>query len=394
MEIGVVGKPNVGKSTFFNACTLANAEIASYPFTTIDANKGVAFVRVPCPCVELGVKCNPKNSKCINGNRFIPVEMIDVAGLVPEAHKGRGLGNKFLDELRRAKALIHIVDASGSTDAEGNVIGIGKRSPLEDVEFLEKEIEEWFFGIFKRSWEKITRKVQYEGRDFVKYFAELYVGLGFTEACVSEAIRKSSLDAKLAYKWQEEEIRKFTKNLRELSKPMIIAANKIDIAIAKKFVEELKSARDNVVATSAMAEYLLRKLAEEGKVEYLPGDKDFKVIGNLDKKEEKAIEIIRKNVFARFGSTGVQECINKAVFDILGKIVVYPVEDENKFSDKHGNVLPDAFLLDKGSTPRDLAFKIHTEIGEKFIGAIDARTKRKIASDKPLENGAIIKILT
>ena len=74
--------------------------------------------------------------------------------------------------------------------------------------------------------------------------------------------------------------------------------------------------------------------------------------------------------------------------------MVYPVEDENKYTDKDGNVLPDAYIMDKHTTPRDLAFKIHTEIGERFIGAIDAKTKRKIKSDKELENGDIIKILT
>ncbi|RLF60754.1 MAG: redox-regulated ATPase YchF [Thermoplasmata archaeon] len=394
MEIGIVGKPNVGKSTFFNACTLAKVEVASYPFTTIEPNRGVTYVRVPCPCRELGVKCSPKNSMCIKGNRFIPVDIIDVAGLVPEAHSGRGLGNKFLDELRQAKVLIHVVDASGGTDFEGNFIGIGKHSPKNDVEFLEKEIEEWFFGIFERNWEKIVRKCQYEGKDFVKYFASLFAGLGFNEIIVAEAIRRSELKLKEVHSWKEEEKKKFIGYLRKISKPMIIAANKSDVEIASKFIEELRRVRENVIPVSAMGEYLLRKLASEDKIEYIPGDREFKIKGKLKEEERKALEIIKKKVFGRFGSTGVQECINKSIFGILRKKVVYPVEDENKFSDKQGNVLPDAFLMDWEATPRDLAFKIHTEIGENFIGAIDARTKRKIPSDKPLENGAIVKILT
>ena len=122
MEIGVVGKPNVGKSTFFNACSLGNAEVAAYPFTTIKPNRAVAAVRTRCVCRELGVEDNPRNSRCVGGERFVPIEVIDVAGLVPKAHEGRGLGNQFLDELRRASVLIHVVDTAGATDAEGVVV--------------------------------------------------------------------------------------------------------------------------------------------------------------------------------------------------------------------------------------------------------------------------------
>ena len=118
IEIGLAGKPNAGKSTFFKSATLIDVAIANYPFTTIEPNVGIAYVRTRCVCRELGIDCG----KCVDGWRFIPVKLIDVAGLVPGAHEGRGLGNEFLDNLRQAEGVIHVVDASGSTDEEGNEV--------------------------------------------------------------------------------------------------------------------------------------------------------------------------------------------------------------------------------------------------------------------------------
>jgi hypothetical protein len=398
MEIGVVGKPNVGKSTFFRAATLAKAEIASYPFTTVEANRGVAFVRVPEPAVELGVEPNPRNSFTAGGYRFVPVEMIDVAGLVPKAHEGRGLGNRFLDDLRQAGALIHVVDASGGTDEEGNPLKPGEHNPCEDVRFLEEEIELWFFGIFKRNWAKLVRRVQLAGESFERLFQELFAGLGIREAHVKEALRKAGLSSAKPAQWSEEQLQSFARVLRRLAKPIIVAANKADIAVAERNIALLKRefSHARIIPTSAMAELMLRELAHSGAISYVPGEGSFQVLKReeLSPRQKKALEIIKKNVLERYGSTGVQQAINAAVLEVLGKIVVFPVEDEHRLCDGEGNVLPDAFLLDKGATPRDLAYRIHSEIGEKFIAAIDARTKRRIASDAPLKHLDVVKIVT
>jgi len=396
MQIGIVGKPNVGKSTFFNAATNANAEIANYPFTTIDANHGVMYVRRPCPCRDFNVTCTPHNSRCINGIRYVPIDAIDVAGLVPDAFKGRGLGNKFLDDLRQADALIHIVDASGGTDAEGNPCGIGNYDPTNDVVFLEKEITYWMKGIIKKSWESIARKCELEGKNIEKLLAEKLTGLGIKEEHIHNAIREIGLSIDHPSKWSDEELFNLSDIIRKISKPMLIAYNKCDIApdemMAK--MDDIKNMGYRVIPTSAEAELALVHAAEKGLIKYTPGEKDFTILkeSELTEKQLKALDYIKTHVLDKYGSTGIQRCIEEAV-SMLDLIVVYPVEDENHLTDKQGRVLPDAYLMPRGSTARDLAYKVHTDLGEHFIRAIDARTHRVIGADHELKDGDVISII-
>ena len=389
MTIGLAGKPNAGKSTFFKAATLANVEIANYPFTTINANHGVTYVRVECPCKEKEKRCG----KCVDGVRLVPIDIIDVAGLVPDACKGRGLGNTFLDELRQAQAIIHVVDASGGTDAEGNPVEIGDHDPLGDVVFLNREITMWLYGILERNWSKLARKIQAEGLKIELVIAEQLAGAGISESDVNAALMETGLARLEQVKWSEEDMIRLCDTIREISKPLLIAANKADIA-PRENLDKLKDLDRMVVPTSAAAELALKSAEKSGIIRYAPGDRNFDVLTeDLTKVQKKGLEAIQK-VMDRLGSTGVQECINRTVFELLDLIVAYPVEDEGKWSDKNGNMLPDAYLMKRGSTCHDLAYQIHTEIGDRFLYAVDARTRLRFGEKHELKNGDVIKIVS
>lgn len=393
MEIGVVGKPNVGKSTFFAAATLAEAQIANYPFTTIDANVGVSYAIAEHPCREIGCTPNPQNYEYRNGMALIPIKMIDVAGLVPGAHEGRGLGNKFLDDLRMASALIHIIDATGRTDEEGRPTD--HYDPVNDMEFLEKEIDYWIYGILHKNWDKFSKRVKLQHLKLAQAIADQLTGIGVSEPDAFEAIHRLGLSDDPT-KWSKEDIMSFVSELRKINKPLIIAANKADAASDEqitRLVEEGKKRGYIVIPTSAAAELTLRKASKAGFIDYTPGDSDFKIVKNLNEKQRRGLELIKEKVLDRFGSTGVQEVINRATFDLLKLIPVYPVEDEHKLTDQFGNVLPHVYLMRKGSTPRDLAFKVHTDLGKTFLYAVNARTGRRVGEDHELEFNDIIKIV-
>lgn len=395
--IGVIGKTNVGKSTFFSAATLVSVEISNRPFTTIEPNVGIGYVKRKCVHMEFNVRCSPRNSICLKGYRFIPVRMIDVAGLIPGSHMGRGLGNKFMDELRQADVLIHVVDASGSTDPEGNPARPGTYNPVDDVRFVEEEVDRWFFAVIKRSWDKISRALDAGRHDPVDLLTQRLSGLSVRRSHIVAALNETGLVDKKYSLWSDDDLYLFSSTLRRMSKPMVIAANKADIPEAEDFIRELVATfKDRVIVpVSAEAELALRRAARAGLIEYLPGDPSFEITdkSKLTPKQLKALEYIRERVLNRWGSTGVQEVLNKAVFDVLGMIVVYPVEDAAKLTDHHGNVLPDAYIVRRGTKARELAYMIHSELGDTFLYALDARSKARLGEDYILKDGDVIKVV-
>src|SRR3989339_179221 len=311
MLICLVCKPSVGKSTFFKAATLAEVEIASYPFTTIKANHGVGYVKVDCIEKEFHTKCNPNKGFCINQNRFVPIDLMDVAGLVPGASEGKGLGNQFLNDLRDANAFIHIVDSSGTTDTEGKPTK--DHDPCKDIIFLEDELNKWYYNILIKAWRTFARKAEMQDISFSEAIVKQFSGLKVTENQVKDVLLKAKLPEKPT-NWSDEDLMTFSARLREVSKPMILAANKCDSEKSKE------------------------------NIEYIPGENHFKIQKELNPKQSEALNRIEEDVLNVYGGTGVQEILNKVVFDLLDYLAIFPAS-ANKLGDSKGNILPDCFLL-------------------------------------------------
>jgi len=394
MLVGLVGKTNVGKTTFFSAATLVEAERENRPFVTINPNEGIGYVRVRSVCREFEVKCQPKYGWCNGHTRYVPIKLLDVAGLVKGAHKGRGLGNKFLDDLRRASVNIIVIDAAGSTDEEGNPVPPSSHDPLEDVRMVKEEFALWVVSIVKRSMSKIRGKV-ISGSPVDAALYEILSGLDISRGLIKEVLTDLSLE-KSPEGWSEEELVVFSRELLKRGKPFVVAANKIDIPEAEDNIKRLSmSLEEPVIPVSAEAELILRKAARSGLIRYEPGDSDFEIVdeSSLTRAQLRVLDSIRERILRRYGTTGVQKTIETAIFDVLGMKVVFPVENESKLSDKDGNVLPDAILLPPSATVRDLAEKIHTEIAKKALYGIDVRNKRRISLDHVLKQRDIVKIV-
>ncbi len=392
MLLGLVGKPSCGKSTFFKAATLAEVLIAAYPFATIKPNHGIGYVRIDCIDKELGVQCQPRTGFCLSGQRFVPVELMDVAGLVEGASEGKGLGNQFLDELRQADVFIHIIDISGTTDEEGKETE--GYDPLKDVKMLEKELDAWYFGILKKVWKTFARTLQMEKGNFAAAVARQFSGLKVSENHVKSVLLKLKYDAERPAEWSDEQIKNFARELRHLTKPMILAANKIDKPSGRKNFERLKKEYPEliVVPCSADSELALKEASKAGLIDYVPGDKDFKILKDLSEKQKDALEMIKKDVLEIYGSTGVQEVLNRAVFDLLRYIAIFPAGGDLK--DSKGRVLPDCYLVPEGTTALEFAYHIHSDLGDNFVKAVDVRTKKAVGKEHVLKHRDGVEILT
>lgn len=397
MLLGIVGKPNVGKSTFFKAITLADVEIANYPFATIKPNSGVAYVRIKDVAKEFGKEANPREGYTQGDYRFVPIQVIDVAGLVPGASEGKGMGNQFLDDLRQADALIHVIDISGSTNAQGESVEPGTYDPREDIKFLAVELDLWYLGILNKGWVKFARQVQQEKGKIEVALAKQLSGLKVNEDHILTAITRLKLDQKGPQEWTEEDLRSLATDLRKQTKPMVIAANKFDTPVGQENYKKIKEEYPNLplIPVSAESELALREAAKASLIDYIPKEKCFNILNSekLTDRQQNALQFIKEKVMGNneFG-TGVQEVLNLAVFSLLNMIAIHP-GGASKLEDKDGNTLPDCFLMPKGTTALEFAYKLHTDLGKNFIRAIDVRTKKTVGKEHVLQNLDIIEIV-
>ncbi|MFB6104909.1 MAG: redox-regulated ATPase YchF [Halobacteriaceae archaeon] len=387
LSLALAGKPNAGKSTFFAAATMAEVDVANYPFTTIDPNRGVSHVRTRCPCLDREHRCG----NCRSGKRYVPIELVDVAGLVPGAHEGRGLGNQFLDALTDADAVLEIVDASGGTDAEGEPVETGSHDPVGDVDFVEAELELWLADIIERNWETVERRSRSPDFDLEASITDVLTGFGATEAEVAACLRDVTYPD-TATDWMREDYAALAAAVRARTLPSLVVANKADTA-PEQLLEALLSLEKPVVPATAQGELAVRRGADQGVISYDPGDEHFEIVGDIPADQRTRLERLQETM-TTYGGTGVQSALNTATYDLLDHITVYPVQDAGAWTDGHGEMLPDAFLLPQGSTPVDLAYTVHSDIGEGYLHAVDARENRQIGDDHVLEDGDVVKIVS
>jgi ribosome-binding ATPase len=398
IRIGLVGKTNTGKTTFYNSATLSAAEISNYPFTTKQPNVGNAHAIALCVHKEFDRQDNPKNSRCIDGWRFIPIELVDLPGLIKGAWEGKGLGNQFLSIAAQSDALLHVVDASGSIDASGKIAESGTGDPVADVGDIEEELVMWYLKLFEANRDKISRAISGAGMDIVHAITEVFRGIGVKDEHVKLALEQNKLTAVMVDDFGPQETKDFCWSLRDISKPTLIVANKVDLPSATENFRRLREEYKDiiVVPASADAELTLRRAETRGVIRYIPGDERFEINEqtSLNDKQKWALNFIRKDILGEYMRTGVQFAINVAVFKLLKMNAIYPVANVQNFSDKHGNVLPDVYLMKSGSTVEDLAREIHSELAKGMLYAVDARDGLRLPLDYHLKDRDVLSIVS
>ena len=397
IKIGLIGKTNTGKTTFFNSATLSSAEISNYPFTTKQPAIGNAHAITLCVHRELKVQDQPRNSRCVDGWRFIPIELVDLPGLIKGAWEGKGLGNQFLSIASQSDALLHVVDASGSIDASGRIAEPGTGDPVADIADIEEELVMWYVKLFEANRDKISRATG-GGMDRILAITEVFRGIGVREDHVKLALAENNVAETKFDDFGPQESKDFCWSLRDISKPTLIVANKVDLPTATENFNRLREEYKDiiVVPASADAELTLRRAETRGVIRYIPGDERFEINDQtkLNDKQKWALNFIRKDILGEYMRTGVQFAINVAVFKLLKMNAIYPVADVQNFSDKHGNVLPDVHLMRSGSTVEELAREIHSELAKGMIYALDGRNGLRLPTNYQLKDRDVLSIVS
>ena len=397
IKIGIIGKTNTGKTTFFNSSTLSSDEISTYPFTTKKSSTSTGYAITLCVHPEFNVVDNPNNSRCEDGWRYIPIELIDLPGLIKDAWKGKGLGNQFLSIASQSDALLHVVDASGSIDATGKITETGSGDPVSDFADIEEELNMWYQKILEGNRDRLQKIIK-SGDDHVGALTELYQGVGVKRNHVKEALKTSGLEEKDIENYDMQDSKKFASYLRKISKPTLIVANKIDVKGADKNFERLRERYNDmiVIPASADSELTLRRAEQKNLIKYSPGSEKFDILqtNELNQKQKGALDFIQSDIMGEYMRTGVQFAINVTVFKLLKMNSIYPVAIPEKLSDKKGHVLPDLVLLKDGATVTDLAKEIHSDLTKGLLYAKDLRYNLRVPTNYQLRDRDVICLIS
>ena len=313
--------------------------------------------------------------------------------MVPGAHEGKGLGNKFLDDLRHADALIHVVDVSGTTDAEGKATR--GYDPSQDIVWLRSEIVQWIQGNLMQKWGSIKRRHVAVKATAVETLQGQFSGYGSTASVVARTLDRLGLKEPLE-NWSDETIAKVVSVFTDEKFPTVIALNKIDHADADKNISKIAKIQDpnSIVLCSAISEVFLRKLATQGFIRYTEGSEfvdtreDLIADGDptggglkeMDEKLKTRIENLKDMVLYRFGSTGVNQVLSKAA-ELLGLVPVFPVKDVSNFSSgtsRTDAVFRDCVLVKKNSTVAEVARKV---MGDAPLAYVEGAGGTRVSED-------------